>query len=216
MRCEWVRDRIDDYVDGELRRSEALLVRDHFESCPECELKAARLLRLLERVAGLPHRIEPTTDLWPSIARKLERRPLALPGGRRLLAVAAALLLAVAAVVVLRGNLGRPPRSALGTSRPVTVLVPGTALAEVASAEASFGDARDRLLAVLQTRPGALQPQTVATVQKNLRVIDHAISQITAALEQDPNNVDLAHQLVASYQLEISLLERATMTPVEL
>ena len=56
----------------------------------------------------------------------------------------------------------------------------------------------------------------MAVVRDNLHVIDRAIQQIQSALEQDPNNVDLAHQLVASYQREISLLERATSMPAEL
>lgn len=215
MRCEWVRNRIDDYVDGELRRSEELLVRDHLESCPSCGHEAAELLELLERVAALPRSAEPARDLWPSIERRLSRRPLATSGMGWWLAAAAAVLLALTTVVAFRGRLEGPSGPPRGASRPLAA-APRTALAEVASAQLSFDDARGRLLAVLQARPDILEPQTMAVVRDNLHVIDRAIQQIQSALEQDPNNVDLAHQLVASYQREISLLERATSMPAEL
>lgn len=215
MRCEWVRDRIDDYVDGELRRSEELLVRDHLESCPSCGHEEAQLLELLERVAALPRSAEPARDLWPSIERRLSRAPLATSGMGWWLAAAAAVLLALTTIVAVRGRLEGPSRPPRGASRPLAA-APGTALAELSSAQLSFDDARDRLLAVLQARPDVLEPQTMAVVRDNLHVIDRAIQQIQSALEQDPNNVDLAHQLVASYQREISLLERATSMPAEL
>lgn len=216
MRCEWVQERIDGYVDGELRRSEELLVRDHLESCLECEREAAQLHQLLEKVAALPRSIEPATDLWPSIEFRLRRHTLAVPLARWWLAAAAALLVAVTAVVLIRGRFEGPARPTRDAVRPTAAAAYGTALAELVPACQSFDAARDHLLAILHTRRDALRPETMAVVNENLRVIDQAILQIQAALKQDPNNVDLAHRLVASYQQEISLLERAASTPAEL
>ena len=216
MRCEWVRERINDYVDGELRRSEELLVRDHLESCPRCEQEAAQLLRLLERVSALPRSIDPPDDLWPSIEHRLHERTPVVSHVRWWMAAAALLLVALTAVVLVRGRFEAPQRTTVEVQHPVAATARGTVLAELASASLSFDDARERLMAVLQARRGVLQPKTMAVVRENLHVIDRAIWQIQAALEQDPNNADLAHQLVASYQQEISLLERATSAPAEL
>jgi septum formation topological specificity factor MinE len=132
------------------------------------------------------------------------------------MAAAALLLVALTAVVFVRSRFEPPPRATVALQHPAAATARGTVLAELASASLSFDDARERLMLVLQARRGVLQPKTMAVVRENLRVIDRAIVQIQAALEQDPNNADLAHQLVASYQQEIRLLERATSPPAEL
>jgi hypothetical protein len=49
----------------------------------------------------------------------------------------------------------------------------------------------------------------VRVVEENLRIIDRAIAESRAALEADPNNVDLTHMLGGTYQQKIEMLQHA-------
>ena len=46
-------------------------------------------------------------------------------------------------------------------------------------------------------------------VRRNLEVIDAAIAELQAALEDDPGNGELTRMLLATYQRKIELLEQA-------
>lgn len=43
MNCEWVRDNISAYIDGELTRSQKEMVESHLAGCPECKAEFNRL-----------------------------------------------------------------------------------------------------------------------------------------------------------------------------
>ncbi len=79
--------------------------------------------------------------------------------------------------------------------------------------EVEFEQARRQLHTALGQRRDQLSPATLEVVERNLDLIDQAISEIRQALEQDPENPELRHLLTASYQREVQLLKRATQLP---
>jgi hypothetical protein len=86
---------------------------------------------------------------------------------------------------------------------------PATALAAFRPAEREYLRAADDLEALLRARRGRMAPETAATLQKNLRIIDRAIRESRAALLKDPNNRELAQMLSGVYDTKIQTLQRA-------
>ena len=68
--------------------------------------------------------------------------------------------------------------------------------------------------ALLAERRDALDPNTVAVLERNLAVIDRAIAESRAALLSDPASQFLAAQLARSYAAKLHLLRSSATTPV--
>lgn len=221
MRCDDVRARLDDYLDGALRPGERRVVVAHLDDCPSCRAELDELQGLLRRLGSLADEIEPPRDLWPEIASRLAAPVVVAgrfgPAARRWLAVAASVAAALAALLLAYSS-GRQQGSA-GTvaAREATPLAVPAALNDTgfAGAEAEFRAARDRLLAALADRRDTMSPETRQIVDDNLRVIDEAIERISAALVDDPLNPRLANQLASAYRRQIELLQRASRLPAE-
>jgi hypothetical protein len=86
---------------------------------------------------------------------------------------------------------------------------PATALAAFRPAEREYLRAADDLQRLLRTRRDRMAPETAATLEKNLGIIDQAIRESRAALLKDPNNRELAQMLSAVYDTKIQTLQRA-------
>ena len=71
-------------------------------------------------------------------------------------------------------------------------------------------NASAELMRALDAERAHLAPATVATLERNLAVIDAAIAESRAALAGDPGNRDLAALLWASYRQKVALLQQAT------
>ena len=222
MNCREVKALLDDLVDGDLSERQRQAVERHLQGCVECRTSEEGLRALLVRVGALPRNVAPARDPWPGIISRIgagqiiehdfagrSRRwyPLAA------VAAAAAVLIVVVSLVtaVLVGR-ERAARVALAPDRPSPGVVTPASL-ELAQARATFAAARTQLLAALEARRGSLSPQTLEVVEKNLKIIDGAVSELQAALERDPGNRALPALLVTAYQQEIDLLQRVTQLP---
>lgn len=84
-----------------------------------------------------------------------------------------------------------------------------TALAAFRPAEREYQQAVDDLARVLETRRASLAPETVATLERNLAIIDAAIAESRAALVNDPNSRELTQMLSSTYDAKVQLLRRA-------
>jgi hypothetical protein len=84
-----------------------------------------------------------------------------------------------------------------------------TALAAFRPAEREYQQAVDELARVLETRRESLAPETVATLERNLRIIDAAIAESRAALVNDPNSRELTQMLSSTYDAKVQLLRQA-------
>lgn len=196
MNCSEARDRIGDAVAGRLGPAESVALDEHVSGCAECrvDLEAARALA--GPVARLAREIPPPPIVWTGIEARIRS-----PRRRYLPAAAAALVL-------------------MAASSAATVLVmrqePGRAVATVPALEAGYIEQAAALSGVLGAGRGRLAPETIETLERNLRIIDEAIAESRAALEADPGDPDLRLLLQASHQQKVALLEQATRLAREL
>jgi hypothetical protein len=238
MTHEQAWERLDDFAGGELADAEQGAVRAHLRGCAECRAEVDSLRALLDEARFLPREIAPQRDLWAGIAARLEprapsagetprpaeetadprvipfRRGLPWQPPRWLMAAAAAVVLMIGSslatlLVVDRGARGGAP----DLLDPVAATPPSeratTALAAFAPAEQGYQAAIDELAAALDTRRGELAPETAATLERNLAIIDQAIAESRAALERDPGSRELTQMLSAVYDTKVRMLQQA-------
>ena len=197
MNCDAARDLIDPFLDGTLGATGRRELEEHVASCSACRdaLDDARALR--PATTTLARSIDPPHDLWPAITRRLPRRA---PRPRwRVAALAAA-----AAIVLMAGS------SALTLWLVRDHGSPRAASGATPAIEAGYVTATADLMRALDAERGRLAPATVATLERNLAVIDAAIAESRAALAADPGNRDLEALLWASYRQTVALLQQAS------
>jgi hypothetical protein len=216
--CERTLALLDDLVDGSpLDASVAEAARAHLRTCAACSAEERSLRDLVARAATLPHAIEPERDLWPAIRDRLEGEPARASGPpARAWSPAVAASLLVAAVT---GGLGwallrapEPIRTARGAEptahgRPVPASH-AAADSDLDAADATLVQAKHQLVAALEARRGSMSPETAATVDRNLAVVEKAVDEIRQALARDPGNGELHRMLLAAQRRELDLLER--------
>lgn len=210
MTCSEFDEVLDAYIDGTLATAQREEVEAHLAGCPGCRGRAHALRDLIADARALPREIRPERELWPEIASRLDGsvvRSLTArrQARRRWIPLAAAAVLLVAASVLLTLQFSAP--------RTVTPALPPTAGVIPASTRAMDADlvqaARD-LEQVLVEQRERLAPATIATLERNLAIIDQAIAESRAALAADPANRDLRALLLGAHRQKLDLLERAT------
>jgi anti-sigma factor RsiW len=207
MTCDEARNRMDDYVDGELDEAAFQEMELHIATCAECRTEERSLRALLAHAAALPAEQLPSRDLWAGIAERLGeerpwwRRPGSRTGWGAGLAAAAGVVLALS--IALHGP-GRGGRPSSGSS-----LVPAALRSEdpVASAEREYARAAAELLSALEQQRDRLPPDTLASVEKDLRSIDAALQEVRRALATDPANPGLNHLLTSTHQRKVEVLQ---------
>ena len=229
---------LDDFVSGELEPREEREVRRHLMQCDPCRAEEQALRALLDHAAALPDEVMPASDLWQRIAPRLEARTAVAASavdtermpevrviGPRpvrplpwwMLAAAAIALMVTTSFATLRfaGRGAEPAPATLATQEAqpprtgTTAAGTPTALAAFRPAEQEYEKAITELQAALQARRGQLAPQTVATIEANLRIIDQAIRESRAALAADPNRPELAEMLSDAYKAKLGVLRQA-------
>lgn len=211
MTCGETLDRLDDLVDGELPEAERREVEAHLASCAPCRQEERRLRSILAEARALPREVAPSRDLWPEIAREIGGRKVVSPAfGRRAgrswwmpALAAAAVVAAVSSLVLMRsqGGLGVGPVS--GT--PVPAAAGNVTLLD---AERGYAMAADELLAALAERRDSLSPETRASVDRNLAIIDQALKEIRDALQKEPQNRELNRMLASTHRRKVEVLRR--------
>jgi anti-sigma factor RsiW len=213
---------LDDFAGGELGERERGAVERHLAGCAACSAEVEALRALLDETRFLPRGIAPPRDLWAGVAARLEPRgdakviPFrprqAWQPPRWVLAMAASLVLVVTTALVTARVVGGGAGEA--ETRLPDVVVTGTrpaaptAFAAFQPAERDYQRAIGELQALLETQKHRLAPQTVATLEANLRIIDEAIRQSRAALEKDPNSPELAQMLSGVYEAKVETLRQ--------
>jgi anti-sigma factor RsiW len=118
------------------------------------------------------------------------------------------------------GGAGTPPMAATNSaktavpdrSRPPVSLVKATAT-DRAHSDLVYGREIDMLQNIVSQRRTQLDSSTVAIIEKNLKIIDHAIEQSRAALTKDPASRMLDQQLTHALDKKVELLRTAAMLP---
>ncbi|HEX8362323.1 MAG TPA: zf-HC2 domain-containing protein [Longimicrobium sp.] len=219
MTHEHALERLDDFACGELPDIERVRVQRHVEACAECQAEVREIQSLLAEAAALPRGIAPPRDLWAGIAARIEAPAQVTPisAARRwspprwlTMAAASIALVVTSSLVTLKLTEDqRLPAAPVAVGSEVRVGAPQTALVAFQPAEHDYQRAIDDLQRVLTARRGTLAPETVQTLETNLRIIDEAIRQSRAALEKDPNSRELTDMLSDAYGKKLNVLQQA-------
>ena len=215
---------LNDYADNALPPVRRAAVERHLVECPSCREELEWQQSLRREARDLPLGIAPSRDLWPEIAARIDRhksvevdfrdRPTTSSSRwttRGWLAAAAVLLIVLSSgVTALLLRSGDPPLAiAPPSTRPAEPVI--TALAAFRPAEAEYLRTADELTAMLEAQRDVLAPETVATIEENLRIIDQAITEARTALLADPQNRELSDMLSGVYRRKVELLQSAVL-----
>jgi len=200
---------INGYVDGALGPDEAAGVERHLEGCAACRELVADLRQIGQAAAALGP-TEPPAGVWANLERTIRAEgPPARGTGPSTwpwLAAAAALILATAVglrVGPLAPKPAAPPAADASDSRATAQSV----AAELQQAEQHYQKAISGLEQIANAEQGTLDPRTAATLQKNLAVVDQAISESRAALKTEPTSEPAQQSLLDSFKTKIALLQ---------
>jgi hypothetical protein len=182
---------------------------------------------ILAQAIGQMRDDTPTRDLWPGVAERLHARLADAPQERRRapgtvtftlpqLALVASLLIAVASgltwLTTQRPALTR--REAAETviqayREPTDTMAPGGLIVPANFADAQFDAAVSDLERILREERDRLDPRTVLVLERNLKVIDDAITEARMALQKDPANPFLNSHLADARRRKLDLLRQA-------
>jgi hypothetical protein len=221
---EHATERLSAYLDGDLDARDREEVERHLAVCGDCAAVLEDFGRVARAARGLEDR-EPATDLWPGIAERLEGRARVVPidaartrARRRFsftmpqLAAAAIALIVLSAAAVWWGS-PRPGGVALDRSVPAEGRAPETIGVPVSlEPDPAYSDALADLERAFYATRDRLDPATVATVERNLAIIDDAIRQTVEALKADPGSTFLYDHLERSRRQKLDVLRQATLT----
>lgn len=221
MNHEYVLERLDDWVANELPEDDRQAVEFHLAVCGDCRAEAEALRALLDDVATLPLAMAPGRDLWAGIAARIEPQADVVPissarswRAPRWLTLAAtivgvAISSSLITLKVMENRAPQPVASAPVQSVAAPATATPTALVAFQPAEQDYEVAIADLERVLTARSANLSPETVKTLETNLRIIDGAIRQSRAALEKDPNSRVLTDMLADAYGQKLKVLQHA-------
>src|SRR5262245_60695393 len=202
-------------------------IERHLESCAECRATVNELREIRDVAKALDPR-DPPARSWARLQRAiaLEHGARAVQaaghgdadapasGSRRQLwiGLAAAAALVIATAVGLRyAAFPSAPSSGARTTTTSGANANSDAAAqaveaELKQAEEHYEKAIQGLEAIANSEKGALDPQTASTMQKNLAVIDQAISESRAALRAQPTSAPAQQSLLESFKAKLALL----------
>ncbi len=220
-------DVLNEYVDETLGAGARADLERHLASCAACrtlvedlrEIRAAaktldvreappRVWLRVERAIRLEQEARFSAGAAPSGTREgFARWPWR---GRATMGLAAAAALLIAAVVGWRLVAVRPPQPTPHTSDAAAGSTDAAAVsveAELRAAEEHYQKAITGLEQIANAGKGSLDPQTAATLQKNLSVIDQAISESRAAVRAQPTSEPAATSLMENFKAKLALLQ---------
>ncbi len=204
MTCQELLDRADAYAQGELSADDAAAFEAHLVTCSACELALLASADAPPGIAGLSRSIEPAADLWPAIRERVASRRegrMRVTAPRWALATAALLLIALSSGVTVVLLTSGAPRTI--TARDISAL------------ESQYAAMSEDLTGALEQARARLSAETMATVERDLRIIDAALDETRQALAKDPGNSALGQMVVAAWRQKVDLLRRATALGTE-
>ena len=214
MKCSDAHELMGDYLEGALAPEDVERLREHLESCADCQELLEDFEDIARQARELP-RLEPSDAAWPAILRRVReaRTEAASPAaprrkwydaifapGRMVYTGAAALLVlaAVAGRVLLPG--GRGPAAGLSESDRFT-------LAKLEEAEKYYTLAIKALTEAVGSPRSGLDPQVAAVFERNLREIDASIQACQSAVKAAPGDVAARTYLLGAYKSKVEFLD---------
>lgn len=215
MKCADLQsDVLVDLVDGRLDPAEQRHIERHLESCADCRALVTDL-RSIRASAFMLDRREPPAALWTKLQAAVAAEPK--PTARILmmpirgswgvwLGAAAALILAT--VIGLLPLLNRNAAAPVEEPEAAAEVTVDSVAAEFAAAEEHYQKAINDLQVIATKDTGELDPQVAAVLQKNLTVIDQAITESRAALKTQPSNTNAQDGLFDALRTKVALLQQ--------
>jgi anti-sigma factor RsiW len=209
---------IHDRLDGALDAGSLADLEAHLASCAACRALAADLEEMRRTAAGLPD-FTPRAEVWARLSERLAGELAARPrpfwtGARVALAMAATLVVAVSASVwLMRGPSAPAPQAAAqgGEQAGTVIQSTGSPVQDVDEhlriADEHYSAAIAGLEQVVKNGQTELDPALTATLQKNLGVIDQAITESREAIKAQPNNQLAQTSLFEALRQKVALLE---------
>ena len=219
-------EKIHDLLDGLLSAAEEDRLRSHLDQCGACREEVARLNDVVMAVRSLPSTGQAPDGIWEGIQDRIDgtqpgraedTTTVAFPGAgvhrRRFhftmpqLAAAAVLVSVLSAGSVWMAISGGGVTNATGTVAGDT---PASAIQAVSVGnDAGYSEAVAELEALVEQGRGRLAPETMATLDRALRDIDEALTEVRQALETDPSSGVLGRMLVNHQRSRLRLLRQA-------
>ncbi len=215
MKCADLQsDVLVDLVDGRLDSGEQRQIERHLEACAHCRALVTDL-RSIRAAAFMLDRREPSAALWMKLQDAVRAEPSPTADWR--LRGSWPVWLGAAAALVLATVIGLLPlmnRQAASTQDPAAATAAideptvDSVAAEFAKAEEHYQKAIDDLQTIANKDTGELDPQVAAVLQKNLSVIDQAITESRAALKTQPSNTNAQEGLFDALRTKVALLQQ--------
>ena len=221
-------DRLSEHLDGTLTGEERALLDAHLTTCADCRGTLAQLGQVVARARVLPA-LEPASDLWPGIAARvalLAQQGEDLPArsdparrfhatGRRApggitLSWPQLMAAGIALIALSGGGVWLATRAPRGSGSAVSRNQSVAATPASHDADPAYAAEVTDLERVLAEKRNQLDPETVRTIEANLKIIDLATTQARQALAADPANPYLREYLSKSMRRKVELLKQAT------
>lgn len=209
MYCSQYRDVLQELVDGTLGPVRRAELQTHLDHCDDCRALVADLQKIRTTAASLD-RPQPPDRVWMQIAGRLrqEGRVTGSPSTPRRnlawLALAASLVIAVGASIYvllpLRSQQVPPGNATAGTTVQ-------SAADEMQLVEQHLQLAIEGMQRAADMDDGTLDVETRAVLQKNLQVLNGAISESRAALKSDPQSAPARASLFDALRQKVTLLQ---------
>jgi anti-sigma factor RsiW len=215
-------DVLVDLVDGRLDGAAQRDVERHLEGCGHCRALVEDL-RTIRAAAFMLDRREPAAATWSKVqaavaaepapkGRLLEMSRRGFGGGRTNWAVwlgaAAALILATVIGLLPLLNRAEAPHDDNAPAAADAEVTVESVTAEFEAAEKHYQKAIDDLQTIANKDTGELDPQVAAVLQKNLTVIDQAITESRDALKAQPANASAQSGLFEGLRTKVALLQQ--------
>ena len=225
MNCEDLNEALVDLVDGRLDGAGQRSIERHLEGCQNCRALVEDL-RSIRAAAFMLDRREPKAETWSKVRSAIAREPvprgrlMAIGMGRRQqggvnwpLWLGAAAALVLATVIGLLPLMNRPEPAHDDTkqeaaSDPAAEVTVESVTAEFEAAEKHYQKAIDDLQTIANKDTGELDPQVAAVLQKNLTVIDQAITESREALRSQPSSANAQNGLFDALRSKVALLQQ--------
>ena len=212
MNCERYDDTLNDYVDG-ARAADApadarlAAFEAHLPGCARCQAVVADFSSI-RRAAGDLEEMIPPPRLWAKISASIDVEART-PWWQRMfgkgfsawmpVAAAAALVLLVAGAAWFSRT--APPAA------PQVAAAPTPLNTDSAPAEQQYEETIAGLQQIAEAQKPSIDPMTLAVLQKNLAVVDRAISESRAALMNEPASAVAQESLLDALDTKVALLQ---------
>jgi anti-sigma factor RsiW len=207
---------LNEFADNRLALPDRDAVASHLEECDDCRGALARLRRLLSSAKATATSVEPPPDAWQAIRAEIDLRKIVpLPNTVRPRRQVPWLRVAIVAGIVAASSATTVAIMNKGNEQSVVALphdsgAPGVIPVSVRAIDRDYEETLRTLTAALEASRAKLSPETIEAVERSLRVIDEAITEVRDALLRDPASAHLRGMLTKSYEQKVDLLRRVS------